>query len=105
MTNTEQIKEMMREVDRQEHLLGQVVTRLSEFVGETGKNEGLIECLERLLRELEARRMNGSDLIIYPEVCTGCGHHSTDKIEPPHLGCCPDSNYVSLGDFISDKMP
>lgn len=26
--------------------------------------------------------------------CTGCDHRANDPILPPHLGCCPDSNYV-----------
>lgn len=36
-------------------------------------------------------------------VCTGCGHLSCDKIEPPHLGCCPDNNYIPLREYLTSS--
>lgn len=34
------------------------------------------------------------------KMCTGCGHLSDESIEPPALGCCPDSSYRTIPDFF-----
>ena len=33
-------------------------------------------------------------------LCTGCGHDSREPILPPALGCCPDSRYRTLREFL-----
>lgn len=37
-------------------------------------------------------------------VCKGCGHLSTTPIKPPALGCCPDSNYIPLQEWIDSAF-
>jgi hypothetical protein len=34
------------------------------------------------------------------KICTGCGHKSTEPIKLPALGCCPDSNYIPLDEYL-----